>query len=200
MGFLQLCSNLVQLSPVNLSRLSSSSAAFYFAKSWYSFQVRHMHGSNGFEQLVKPLNDHRGVITVSNYLLLTDEGISSYDLGVTEALFISSSVSFVTSGYPLHVWIYWHVCIDRLKFGSSGMMIEKTLTANGLTVPCQRAQNLKNAVGMAKCMAQNGLSLAVIHNCYICFLVWYELSGLQEWSVWERGREGGRREGWRERE
>ncbi|KAL3533867.1 hypothetical protein ACH5RR_007388 [Cinchona calisaya] len=76
-------------------------------------KVRDVNGPNGFEQLVKPLNDHRGVIT----------------------------------------------------FGSSGMMIEKTLTANGLTVPCQRAQNLKDAVSMAKSVAQNGDAIVLSPGC-----------------------------------
>ncbi|XAR69430.1 UDP-N-acetylmuramoyl-L-alanine--D-glutamate ligase [Bertholletia excelsa] len=42
------------------------------------------------------------------------------------------------------------------KFGYSGMMIQKTLSANGLSIPCMRATTLEDAVNKARTMATYG--------------------------------------------
>lgn len=44
-----------------------------------------------------------------------------------------------------------------LKFGSSGVLIQKTLSDNGLSIPSIRAENLKDAVNVARKMAQHGI-------------------------------------------
>ncbi|XP_019243025.1 PREDICTED: uncharacterized protein LOC109223247 isoform X1 [Nicotiana attenuata] len=69
--------------------------------------------SNGFEQLVEPLQHHRAVIT----------------------------------------------------FGFSGTMIQKTLCANGLTIPCLNAKTLKNAVSLARSIAQHGDAIVLSPGC-----------------------------------
>ncbi|XP_031280240.1 uncharacterized protein LOC116138694 [Pistacia vera] len=69
--------------------------------------------SNGFEQLVEPLNNHRCVIT----------------------------------------------------FGSSGLMIHKTLVDNGLSIPCIGAANLKDAISHARKMAKHGDAIVLSPGC-----------------------------------
>nr|XP_009794553.1 PREDICTED: uncharacterized protein LOC104241312 isoform X2 [Nicotiana sylvestris] len=69
--------------------------------------------SNGFEQLVEPLQHHQAVIT----------------------------------------------------FGFSGAMIQKTLCANGLTIPCLNAKSLKNAVSLARSIAQRGDAIVLSPGC-----------------------------------
>lgn len=44
-----------------------------------------------------------------------------------------------------------------LKFGSSGVLIQKTLSDNGLSIPSIRAETLKDAVNVARKMAQHGI-------------------------------------------
>lgn len=41
------------------------------------------------------------------------------------------------------------------------MMIQKTLSANGISIPCITASNLKEAVNLARNMARYGLSFSV---------------------------------------
>ncbi|XP_055809997.1 uncharacterized protein LOC129880131 [Solanum dulcamara] len=72
-----------------------------------------MKDSNGFEQLVEPLQHHRGVIT----------------------------------------------------FGFSGHMIQKTLRANGLTIPRLNAKTLKDAVSLARSIAQRGDAIVLSPGC-----------------------------------
>lgn len=43
------------------------------------------------------------------------------------------------------------------KFGSSGVLIQKTLSNNGLSIPSIRAENLKDAVNVARKMAEHGI-------------------------------------------
>lgn len=47
------------------------------------------------------------------------------------------------------------------KFGYSGMLIQKTLVDNGLSIPCFAVSNMKDAVYQAKRMATNGLLLLI---------------------------------------
>ncbi|GFY93644.1 hypothetical protein Acr_09g0000900 [Actinidia rufa] len=51
-----------------------------------------------------------------------------------------------------------------MKFGSSGMMIQKTLSANGLNIPCVRATNLEEAVKEARSMTRYGSSLTLVRG------------------------------------
>lgn len=46
-----------------------------------------------------------------------------------------------------------------MKFGSSGALIQDTLWSHGLTVPCLRAKDLKEAVSLAKNMVKPGIIL-----------------------------------------
>ncbi|KAF3442599.1 hypothetical protein FNV43_RR16515 [Rhamnella rubrinervis] len=69
--------------------------------------------SNGFEQLVEPLNYHRCVIT----------------------------------------------------FGSSGTLIQTTLSNNGLSIPCIRVANLMDAVNYARRMAKPGDAVVLSPGC-----------------------------------
>ncbi|KAK6149191.1 hypothetical protein DH2020_016716 [Rehmannia glutinosa] len=75
--------------------------------------VSHIEGSNGFEQLIEPLEYHRGVVT----------------------------------------------------FGSSGMLIQDTLSSHGLSIPCLRAKDLKDAVKLAKNIATPGDAIVLSPAC-----------------------------------
>ncbi|XP_048426415.1 UDP-N-acetylmuramoylalanine--D-glutamate ligase isoform X6 [Pyrus x bretschneideri] len=52
-----------------------------------------------------------------------------------------------------------------ITFGSSGMLIQKTLSDNGLSIPCIRAVNLKDAVNWARRMAEHGDSIVLSPGC-----------------------------------
>ncbi|KAM1306453.1 hypothetical protein ACFX2H_008837 [Malus domestica] len=52
-----------------------------------------------------------------------------------------------------------------ITFGSSGMLIKKTLSDNGLSIPCIRAVNLKEAVNWARSMAEHGDSIVLSPGC-----------------------------------
>lgn len=43
------------------------------------------------------------------------------------------------------------------KFGSSGVLIQKILSDNGLSIPSIRAENLNDAVNVARKMAEHGI-------------------------------------------
>ena len=52
-------------------------------------------------------------------------------------------------------------CLDSyifavIKFGSSGLLIQDTLSSHGLAIPCLQAKDLKGAVSLAKNMAKPG--------------------------------------------
>ncbi|KAG6429002.1 hypothetical protein SASPL_107041 [Salvia splendens] len=70
-------------------------------------------GSNGFEHLMEPLKNHRGVVT----------------------------------------------------FGSSGALIQDTLSSHGLAIPCLQAKDLKGAVSLAKNMAKPGDVILLSPGC-----------------------------------
>ncbi|XP_047959184.1 UDP-N-acetylmuramoylalanine--D-glutamate ligase-like isoform X1 [Salvia hispanica] len=70
-------------------------------------------GSNGFEHLIEPLKNHRGVVT----------------------------------------------------FGSSGLLIQDTLSSHGLAIPCLQAKDLKGAVSLAKNMAKPGDVILLSPGC-----------------------------------
>ncbi|KAL2464820.1 UDP-N-acetylmuramoylalanine--D-glutamate ligase [Forsythia ovata] len=52
-----------------------------------------------------------------------------------------------------------------ITFGSSGMMIQNTLSSNGLDIPCIRTRDLKNAVRLAKSMAKSGDTVVLSPGC-----------------------------------
>ncbi|XP_057500189.1 uncharacterized protein LOC130784360 [Actinidia eriantha] len=52
-----------------------------------------------------------------------------------------------------------------VTFGSSGMMIQKTLSANGLNIPCVRATNLEEAVKQARSMTRYGDAIVLSPGC-----------------------------------
>lgn len=120
------------------------------------FQVSHIQGSIGFEQLIEPLKYHRGVVTVSDPLVL--------DILMQQMLMISWYEFYHFTGscasYLLHqenVCLHSHISMI-MKFGSSGMLIQDTLSSHGLSIPCLRAKDLKGAVRLANNMAKPGMS------------------------------------------
>ncbi|XP_058209882.1 uncharacterized protein LOC131322540 isoform X2 [Rhododendron vialii] len=52
-----------------------------------------------------------------------------------------------------------------VTFGSSGIMIQKTLSANGLSIPCVRATNLDDAVKQARRMTIYGDAIVLSPGC-----------------------------------
>ncbi|KAI8558953.1 hypothetical protein RHMOL_Rhmol04G0136500 [Rhododendron molle] len=54
---------------------------------------------------------------------------------------------------------------NSMKFGSSGMTIQKTLSANGLSIPCVRATNLNDAVKQARRMTSYGDAIVLSPGC-----------------------------------
>lgn len=52
-----------------------------------------------------------------------------------------------------------------ITFGSSGAMIQKTLCDGGLSIPCVRAVNLKEAVNCARSMARYGDTILLSPGC-----------------------------------
>ncbi|XP_015075111.1 uncharacterized protein LOC107019036 [Solanum pennellii] len=52
-----------------------------------------------------------------------------------------------------------------ITFGFSGKMIQKTLCANGLTIPCLNAETLKDAVRLARSIAQCGDAIVLSPGC-----------------------------------
>ncbi|XP_021804065.1 uncharacterized protein LOC110748386 [Prunus avium] len=57
----------------------------------------------------------------------------------------------------------YHRCV--ITFGSSGTLIQKTLSENGLSIPCIRAVNLKGAVSWARRMAEHGDTIVLSPGC-----------------------------------
>ncbi|KAM7271321.1 hypothetical protein ACFE04_030535 [Oxalis oulophora] len=57
----------------------------------------------------------------------------------------------------------YHKCV--ITFGSSGASIHKTLTDNGLSIPCIRAGNLEDAVQCARTIAKAGDSIILTPGC-----------------------------------
>ncbi|KAI3472160.1 hypothetical protein Pfo_029648 [Paulownia fortunei] len=52
-----------------------------------------------------------------------------------------------------------------VTFGSSGMLIQDTLSSHGLSIPCLRAKDLKDAVRLAKNMAKPGDAIVLSPAC-----------------------------------
>ncbi|KAH6826090.1 hypothetical protein C2S53_001527 [Perilla frutescens var. hirtella] len=52
-----------------------------------------------------------------------------------------------------------------VTFGSSGMLIHDTLSSYGLSIPCRRAKDLKDAVRLAKTMAKPGDAILLSPAC-----------------------------------
>lgn len=57
------------------------------------------------------------------------------------------------------------MCINVPKFGSSGMLIQKTLFKNGLSIPCIRAATMKDAINCARRMAKFGDAIVLSPGC-----------------------------------
>ncbi|KAG6427046.1 hypothetical protein SASPL_111285 [Salvia splendens] len=107
-------------------------------------------GSNGFEHLIEPLKNHRGVVTVSDSFLLQHSHF-------TEAVKIIFSVNH-------HSCLASYIFIV-IKFGSSGALIQDTLSSHGLAIPCLQAKDLKGAVSLAKNMAKPGDVILLSPGC-----------------------------------
>ncbi|XP_059427972.1 uncharacterized protein LOC132161797 isoform X1 [Corylus avellana] len=57
----------------------------------------------------------------------------------------------------------YHRCV--ITFGSSGMLIQKTLFKNGLSIPCIRAATMKDAINCARRMAKFGDAILLSPGC-----------------------------------
>ncbi|KAM3738339.1 hypothetical protein ACB098_09G124300 [Castanea mollissima] len=57
----------------------------------------------------------------------------------------------------------YHRCV--ITFGSSGKMIQKTLSDNGLSIPCIGAKNMEDAVNYARRMAKFGDAIVLSPGC-----------------------------------
>ncbi|XP_010257350.1 PREDICTED: uncharacterized protein LOC104597480 isoform X2 [Nelumbo nucifera] len=79
--------------------------------------------------------------------------------GLAKVLDIQGSCGFERLVDPLK----YHRCV--ITFGSSGSMIQKTLWAAGLSIPCIKATNLEDAVNVARNVARLGDTVILSPGC-----------------------------------
>ncbi|GMP86974.1 hypothetical protein CsSME_00039536 [Camellia sinensis var. sinensis] len=113
--------------------------------------------------------DNHGVIWVDDSKATNIEATCTGLMGLKgqKSVILLGGVAKIRQGSSGFERLLEHLICHRgiVTFGYSGMMIQKTLSTNGLSIPCIRATNLEDAVKQARSMTTSGDAIVLSPGC-----------------------------------
>ncbi|KAI7998402.1 UDP-N-acetylmuramoylalanine--D-glutamate ligase [Camellia lanceoleosa] len=113
--------------------------------------------------------DNHGVIWVDDSKATNVEATYTGLMGLKgqKSVILLGGVAKIRQGSSGFERLLEHLIGHRgiVTFGYSGMMIQKTLSTNGLSIPCIRATNLEDAVKQARSMTTSGDAIVLSPGC-----------------------------------
>ncbi|KAF5941299.1 hypothetical protein HYC85_022466 [Camellia sinensis] len=113
--------------------------------------------------------DNHGVIWVDDSKATNIEATYTGLMGLKgqKSVILLGGVAKIRQGSSGFERLLEHLICHRgiVTFGYSGMMIQKTLATNGLSIPCIRATNLEDAVKQARSMTTSGDAIVLSPGC-----------------------------------
>ncbi|KAL7194294.1 hypothetical protein ACSBR1_034666 [Camellia fascicularis] len=113
--------------------------------------------------------DNHGVIWVDDSKATNVEATYTGLMGLKgqKSVILLGGVAKIRQGSSGFERLLEHLICHRgvVTFGYSGMMIQKTLSTNGLSIPCIRATNLEDAVKQARSMTTSGDAIVLSPGC-----------------------------------